>query len=192
VSALNPAEHRALRELYASARYMVDRWERLADRLGEEALRSGAAEARELLRELSERTAEHGLHGWPAAVGVGNRAAGLRRLGDVLLERNQALRYAVLDVQVVTTLLPYLATLADTRADAGLAEWERGWETRMRAVEDRAREAAAETGRDPGTAIQPAERGALGRAGHSLAVGIGTLGEAIDGSRAARRKRTSE
>jgi hypothetical protein len=191
VSALHPAEHRALRELYASARYMVDRWERLAGRLGEDALSSGASAARQLLRELADRTAEHGLHGWPAAVGVGNRAAGLRRIGDMLLERNQAMRYAVLDVQIVTTLLPYLATIADTRGDAQLAAWERGWETRMREVEDRARDAAAAMGRKPDAAIQPTERGPLGRAGHSLAVGIGTLGEAIDGSRAARRRRGS-
>jgi len=186
---LHAAEHRSLRELYAAARYLVDRWERLAKRLGEDALREGAAAARELLGELSKRTAEHGLHGWPAAVGVGNRAAGLRRFGDVLLERNQALRYAVLDAETVTTLLAYLAVLADTRGDADLAAWERGWEARMRAAGDRARDAAAAAGRDPDGAIAPAEPGRFGRAGHSLAVGIGTIGEAIDGSRAAARRR---
>jgi hypothetical protein len=40
--------------------------------------------------------------------------------------------------------------------------------------------------------VQPAESGLVGRAGHSVALGVGTLGEAIDGSplgRAARRLR---
>jgi hypothetical protein len=43
---------------------------------------------------------------------------------------------------------------------------------------------------DPEEAIRPADESALGRAGHTVANGMGTLGEAIDGSplgKAARR-----
>ena len=44
----------------------------------------------------------------------------------------------------------------------------------------------------PERAIEPAEPGSLGRAGHAVATGLGTLGEALVGSavgRAARRLR---
>jgi hypothetical protein len=84
------AEHRALRELYAMARQLSTHWERLADRLGggaAEALTGGAAGARELLRELEDRTAPHGLYGFPAAQGVGGRLADLRNYaGDLVPE----------------------------------------------------------------------------------------------------------
>ena len=196
MSELHPTEHRGLRELHAMTRQLAEHWERLAGRLGPEpepVLRDGAASARELLRELDERTAAYGLHGWPVAQGVGNRAAGMRGLTDAMLERNQAMRAAVLDAAHVTTLLAYLGVAADTRDDAAMAAWLRRWETRMRAAEDAAREAAAELARDPDAAIERADPGRLGRAGHSLAVGLGTLGEALDGSalgRAARKRRS--
>ena len=62
----------------------------------------------------------------------------------------------------------------------------------MRAVEEEARVAAIELGCEPADAITPAEQGPLGRAGHRVAMAVGTAGEAIDGSpigRAARRVR---
>ena len=154
-------------------------------------LLDGAADARELLRELGERTAAYGLYGKPAAQGVGGRMAGLRNTGgDLLLERNQALRSALLDAQHVATLLAYLAALAEHRGDTALAGWHRGWEVRVGELEQRARAAVVALARDPEGAIQPAEGSKLGRAGHRVASGLGTLGEAIDGSivgRAARR-----
>jgi hypothetical protein len=190
---LYPAEHRALRELHAAGANVAGHWAKLARRRGGEAtLEQGAAAARELLDELSERTAAHGLHGFPAAQVAGGRVLGARGGNDLLLERNQAFRMAVLDLQHATTLLAYLAELADARGDTDLAAWHRGWEVRLRAVEDAARIAAAAQGSDPARAIEPAEAGKLGRAGQSIAVGLGTLGEAIDGSpigRAARRLR---
>jgi hypothetical protein len=190
---LYPAEHRALRELHAAGANVAGHWARLARRRGGEAtLEQGAAAAHELLAELSERTAAHGLHGFPAAQVVGGRALAARGGSDVLLERNQAFRMAVLDLQHTTTLLAYLAELADTRGDADLAAWHRRWEARLRAIEDAARTAAAAQGSDPARAIEPADTGRLGRAGQSIAAGLGTLGEAIDGSpigRAARRLR---
>ena len=84
------------------ASQLASHWTRLGGRLGGapgDALAGGASAARELLRELAARTAAHGLHGFPAAQGVGGRLAGARNVaGDLLLERNQALRAAVLDV----------------------------------------------------------------------------------------------
>lgn len=190
---LFPAEHRALRELHATARQLASHWQRLAGRLGGEPggiLSDGAGAARELLRELAERTAAHDLHGRPAAQGMGTRIAGLHGAGDLMLERNQALRTALLDVQHVRTLLAYLSALADRRGDAPLAAWHRRWEVRLRESEEAALAAVVALARDPEAAVLPAEPSALGRAGHGVASGLGTLGEAIDGSavgRAARR-----
>ena len=195
-SGLHPAEHRALRELYAMASQLASHWTRLGGRLGGapgEALAGGANEARELLRELAARTAGHGLHGFPAAQGVGGRLAGARNMaGDLVLERNQALRAAVLDVAHVTTLLAYLAGLADRRGDAVLAAWHRRWEVRMREAQERALATVVAMAGEPDDAILPASQTAAGRAGHGLANALGTLGEAIDGSfvgRAARKAR---
>jgi hypothetical protein len=190
---LFPAEHRALRELHAGARHLATHWARLAHRLdGEQAavLRRGAGAGRELGVEAAARTSARGLEGFPAAQGVGLRLGGLRDAGDRVLERNQAMRAAVLDVAHVTTLLGYLATLADERGDAELAGWERGWQERLEGVEGEARAAAAAMGHDPEGAVRPADPSRIGRAGHGVAAGLGTLGEAIDNSslgRVARR-----
>jgi hypothetical protein len=188
------AEHRALRELYASVRQLSSHWEKLAGRIGgqpEPTLRRGAAICAELRDELAGRTAERGLHGFPAADGVGARLAGLRNnAGDLLLERNQALRSAVLDVQHLTTLLGYLGRLAATRGDEELAGFHRRWESRLRELEAEARDAAIDLGCDPPGAVIPAEQSPVGRAGHRVAAAIGSAGEAIDNSavgRAARR-----
>ena len=193
-SGLYPAEHRALRELYAMASQLASHWTRLGGRLGGapgDALGDGASAAHELLRELATRTAAHGLHGFPAAQGVGGRLAGVRNLaGDLLLERNQALRAAVLDVAHVTTLLAYLSALADRRGDAMLAAWHRRWEVRLREAEERVMATIVAMAEDPEEAILPASQTTAGRAGHSIANALGTAGEALDGSpvgRAARK-----
>jgi hypothetical protein len=190
------AEHRALRELYAAARQLCGHWEKLADRIGGQpatVLRHGSDACLELLAELAGRTEEHGLHGFPAAQGVGGRLAGVRNnAGDLLLERNQAMRAAVLDVQHLTTLLGYLGQLAATRGDEQLAGFHRRWEARLLEVESEARGAALALGCEPAAAVVPADQGLLGRAGHHVANAVGTAGEAIDGSpigRAARRFR---
>jgi hypothetical protein len=189
------AEHRALRELYAAARQLCGHWERLGDRIGGQpatVLRHGSEACRELLDELAGRTEEHGLHGFPAAQGVGGRLAGVRNnAGDLLLERNQAMRVAVLDVQHLTTLLGYLAQLASTRGDEQLAGFHGRWEDRLRAIEAEARAAAIGLGCEPAAAVVPADQGPLGRAGHRVASAVGTAGEAIDASpigRVARRR----
>ncbi|MDA0161800.1 hypothetical protein OM076_16120 [Solirubrobacter ginsenosidimutans] len=191
---LHPAEHRALRELHATARQLESHWAKLARRLDDDLLAEGADEAHELLVELRSRVGEeHDLHGQPAAQAVGARLAGARGVSDLLLERNQAFRTALLDLQHVTTLLGYLAALARTRGDTALATWETGWETRLRAFEERGRAAAVALGADPDAAIAPADESRVGRAGARLGVAFGTLGEAIDHSpigRMARRRST--
>jgi hypothetical protein len=194
---LLPAEHRALRELHATTRQVQSHWGKLAARLGGEPgalLQEGADAAGELLGELRARVgADHDLHGQPAAQAVGARLAGARGVSDLLLERNQAFRTALLDLQHVTTLLGYTEALARKRGDAGLAAWHEGWERRLRALETRGRATAAAMADDPAAAIAPADDGALGRAGTRLGVVLGTVGEAIDGSavgRLARRRTT--
>jgi hypothetical protein len=186
---LYPAEHRALRELSAFSRQLVGHWERLSARLGERLLDDGAATVRELIGELIGRCSAHGIELYPASQGVGGSAAGVRGVSDLMLERNQALRSAVHDIQHVTMVLGYLGELADRRGDADLAGWHRGWETRLRGIEDDARALAVAEGREPDRAIEPAGQGSLGRAGHAVANGLGTLGEAIDGAVGRLRKR---
>jgi hypothetical protein len=192
--ALHPAEHRALRELYAMGRRLASHWSRLADRLGGPPagpLRDGAATARGLVRELAGETAERGLHGFPAAQGAGAQLAGLRNVGDVVLERNQAVRLAVLDADHVLTLLLYLQALADGRGDTALAAFHGRWAERMEAARDAARDAAIALAGHPEAALRPAEPSLLGRAGQGTANVLGTLGQAFDGSplgAAARRR----
>ena len=188
---LHPAEHRGWRELYASASQLVRHWEALADRLpdaeasGE--LRSGAAAAARLLDELAPTTAAYGLHGEPAAEGLGTRWAGTRiHLRDRTLDRNQALRLSLLDIQHLTTLLLYLAALADRRQDDRLATFCRRWERTLRRIENAVRRAAAAAGADADWAIQPLDTSAVGRAAHGAAHAVGTLGEWIDRRRAER------
>jgi hypothetical protein len=185
---LFPAEHRALRELYALTRQLGGHWAKLDDKLEDPppVLGRGVEASKALLGELAERTAAYGLHGVPAATGVGVWGSRLRGAGDLFFERNQALRTAVLDVQHVATLLGYLAALADGRSDTALAGWLRGWESRLRRLEDEIREAAIAEGGHPDRAVQPYDGSPLGRAGHALAAKLGTLGEAYD-SRAGRR-----
>jgi hypothetical protein len=194
---LLPAEHRALRELHGSTRQVESHWGKLANRLGGDlamVLDEGSQAAHDLLTELRVRVGdEHDLHGQPAAQAVGARLAGARGISDLLLERNQAFRFALLDLQHVTTLLGYTAALARTRGDAPLAAWHAGWATRLEVLELRGRAAAAAMGADPEDATAPADEGRLGNAGARLAAVAGTVGEAIDASpvgRLARRRAT--
>jgi len=186
---LYPAEHRALRELYAFTRQLGGHWSKLQDKLDDppSVLAQGVEASKALLAELAERTAAHGLHGVPAATGAGIWVSRARGASDVFFERNQAMRAAVFDVQHLTTLLGYLAALAEHRSDGELASWLRGWETRLLAIEADMRAAAVAEGTEPERAVQPYDESRLGRAGHAIAVKLGTLGEAFDG-RAARKR----
>ncbi|MDX6698697.1 MAG: hypothetical protein QOE65_2094 [Solirubrobacteraceae bacterium] len=189
---LHPAQNRALRELYAAARQLAAHWDGLAGRLGAgegvDDLRAGAGAADELLVELADLTEGYGLYGFPAAAGVGARVAGLRNtLADRTLERNQALRMAVLDIQHVATLCGYLAALGEARGDEPMVEFCGRWERKLKRLEGRVRKAAIAAGADPDAAIEAVDHGPLGRAGHRLANAGGTLGEWVD-RRSARRR----
>lgn len=188
---LHPAENRGYRELYAFARQLSDHWDALADRPGHAALadqlRKGAASARELIAELEPATAAYGLHGKPAAQGVGRSLARQRgALRDRFLERNQALRFAVADIQHVTTLLAYLAAVAESRAHADLAELCGRWERKLRRTESAVRKAVAGSGADPDGAIAPLDGSLAGRAAHSVGFVTGTFGEWFDRRAAGR------
>ena len=167
-----------------------------ASRLGGapgDALATGAAAARELLRELADRTAAHGLHGFPAAQGVGGRLAGAaqRRRGPRARAQPGAARGRARRRPTSSTLLAYLSALADRRGDAMLAAWHRRWEVRLREAEERVMATVVALAEDP-ERRDPARprQSTAGRAGHGVANGLGTIGEAIDGSvvgRAARK-----
>ena len=191
---LYPAEHRSLRELYASARSLAAHWERLAQRLGgpeAAVLQAGAADARAMLDELADVTAGYDLHGYPAAQGAGFNLARVRNeAADLLLERHQAMRTAVLDVQHLVTLVGYLAALAERREDVSLTAFLCRWERTLTQHEQSAREAAIRQADDPDRAILPADPTVAGKVGHAVANAFGTVGEAVDGSflgRVARR-----
>jgi hypothetical protein len=189
---LHPAQNRGLRELYAAARQLDAHWEALAGRLAgwpeADELRAGAEAARTLLVELADVTPPYHLYGRPAAQGLGDRLAALRNgVIDRALERNQALRLAVLDLQYVTTLLAYLAALATAQGDEPLAETCGRWERRLRRIESRVRKAAVQAGEDPDAATEPLDHGPLGRAGHRLGYAFGSGGEWVDRRAAARR-----
>jgi len=192
-AALHPTENRGYRELYATTQRLASHWSRLAGRLGEgdaaTALEAGVRAARQLLDELALQTARYGLHGFPAARGLGARMAGAKNeVGDRFLERNQALRLAVLDAYHVKLLLGYLAEVAGHRGDAPLAEFCRSWEGRIGRIELPVRRAALAAGSDPDTAIKPVDASAPGRAAHGLAYAIGTAGEWVDGRAASHRR----
>jgi hypothetical protein len=122
-----------------------------------------------------------GLHGGPAVQSVGRSLAGSRnQVGDRFLERNQALRTAVLDVQHVVTLLGYQAEIAEKRGDTELARALRRHEKALLTVERAARKAAVELGRKPDAAIERVDRSPAGRVAHGAANTFGTVGEWVD------------
>jgi len=189
---LHPAENRGYRELYAYARALADHWTSLASRLGAGSpaavtLEKGAAAALDLFRELEPQTARYGLHARPAAKSAGRGIAAMRRGRNPFLERGQALRFAVEEAQHVTTLLAYLAAVAESRSDSELAEFCRGWERKFKRHESAARKAAVQQGAEPDAAVEPLHSGPAGRAAHGVGYALGTFGEWVD-SQAARRR----
>ena len=181
---LHPAENRGYRELFLTAQEAQTRLERLAEHLDGDAL--GAVEKAdaalsEMLAELKPALARYDLHGELAARGGGARIGMVRAaILDRFLERNQALRFAVDDLEHVTTLLAYLATVSETRRANKLTELCRGWERRMRRHVTAVRKAAVELAADPDAAIEPLDPSPVGKAAHGAAVAFGTAGEAID------------
>ena len=190
---LHPAENRGYRELYVTGR-------QAAKRLGRMALSFDGTDAREpldkateslgkLLDELGPLTARHDLYGDIAAQGGGANLGAIRgAVFDRFLERNQALRLAVDDLEHVTTLLAYLGTVSGRRGDTTLAEFCASWERRMRRQVSAVRKAAVALGETPDAAIEPLDPSAVGRAAHGAAWAFGTVGEWTDRQVARRRR----
>jgi hypothetical protein len=189
---LHPAENRGYRELYVSASYAAKRLGRLAQSLdGEtrEPVDKASESLGKLLDEVGPLTARHDLYGSVAAQGSGGNLGAIRgAVFDRFLERNQALRIAVDDLEHVATLLPYLANLSESRGDEKLPEFCRSWERRLRRQLGAVRKAAVALGTDPDAAIEPLDPSPTGRAAHRVAWAFGTVGEWTD-RQVARRKR---
>jgi len=184
---LHPAQNRGLRELVATSRQLADHWESLTPRFKDvKALGAGAARARELIAAITPLMEARGLYGGTAAHSVGKSLAGSRsRVGNRFLERNQALRTAVIDVQHVVTLLGYQAEIAEARGDRDLARTLRRHEKSLTTVERAARKLAVELGRNPDAAIERVDASPAGLIAHGAANAVGTVGEWVD--RQARR-----
>jgi hypothetical protein len=183
--ALHPAEARGYRELYVTGRQLVVRSRRLADGVegsgAEDAVRGSVQAVDEMLAALEPLTARHGLHTRLAAQGTGARIGAARSLVvDRFLERNQALRVAVGDLEHLLTLLAYLARVSDAAGHTELAEFCRSWERRLASNANAVRIVAVEAGADPDAAIEPLDRSTIGRAAHHGAWTAGAIGEWID------------
>jgi hypothetical protein len=181
---LHPAENRGYRELFLTAQEAQTRLSRLAEHLDDEpraAVEKAHAALAELLEELKPALARYDLHAELAARGGGARIGMVRAaILDRFLERNQALRFAVDDLEHVTTLLAYLATVSGTRRAKKLTELCQGWERKMRRHVGAVRKAAVELASDPDAAIEPLDPSPVGKAAHATAVAAGTAGEAFD------------
>jgi hypothetical protein len=190
---LNPVEHRAYRELYVACRQLTRRWERLAGALEgtdvARVLEEGWSEARALIEEVTPRIAAYGLHAGPAAGGVAARIADARNVvTDRAADTGMVVRFAVLDIEHIATLLAHLAELAHARDDRDLAAFCDRWGERMRDRVDAVRNAAVALGADPERAAAPLHGSLVGRAAHGAGWVMGAVGEAVD--KAAARRRT--
>jgi hypothetical protein len=185
---MHAAEHRAVRELVAAAGHMSRHWRALHARgVGGGVLPAGADDAARMASELRELAAARGLAIGPAARTAGASLARARTgVGDRFLERNQALRLAVLDAAHVALLLDYARALAGE--DEQLATECARWASRMRDHERVARGAVADLAADPDAAIAPVDGSPVGRAAHGLANAVGFAGELTDGVLAPRRR----
>ncbi len=174
-----------------SAQELTRHWSGLVELLGDpdvaKALNGGVSAADRLLRELAELTPRYGLYGEHAARGLGARVGGVRStVRDRFLERNQALRLALLEVQHVRTLVTYLTTVAEARSDDTLTAFGKSWQRRLTTVERQMRTAAVESGRNPDLAVAPLDASTAGRAGQRVAYSVGAVGEWIDRRMAGR------
>jgi hypothetical protein len=190
---LHPAENRGYRELYLTAREAETRLERLGEHLPEDAadpVGKAAAALHEMVEELKPETAKFDLHSELAAEGGGARIGTVRAaILDRFLERNQALRFAVDDLEHVTTLLAYLAEVSRKRRAKKLPELCEAWERKLRRHVTAVRKAAIALGSDPDGAIEPLDPSPVGQLAHGSAVAVGTAGEAIDRKVAETRRR---
>lgn len=174
---MHPARHRALRELGAFARQMADHWTSLGDRLDGPAggaLRDGAAAATEILAAVRVLASARDLEIGRAALGAGRVARARPPVPDAVLERNQALRFALLDGEHLLTLVQYVGALSAEAHDQEMQRACTDWAAALRTPVTAARDAAIALGSDPDTAIEPLSPG------HKLTFLLGWLGEAAD------------
>ena len=184
-ASLHPAEHRAYRELYASARHLSHRWARVGTMLDDlpigDRLQRGAAEAKQLLEELAPRTEAYGLYGSPMAQNVGARLADLRTgIADRGGDTGMVARFSGLDGEHLTTLLRQLAELARAREDRDMAGFCEDWAVRFEPHLDAVRQAAVELGKDPDRAAAPVADTVLNKAAHGVGWTFGAFGEGVD------------
>jgi hypothetical protein len=189
---LHPAEHRAYRELYVACRQLLNRWGRLSEAMKgtkvARALDSASAQVERLLAELGPRTAEYGLHAGPAAHGVGARIADVRgAVADRGADTGMVVRFAVLDIEHIATLLAHLSRLASTRGDAALAAFCDVWAASTRVEVKNVRKAAVALGEDPDRTAAPLDDSVTTRAAHRMGWLLGSVGEAVDRATAPRR-----
>jgi hypothetical protein len=115
------------------------------------------------------------------AQGVGARIADLRAaVADRGADTGLVVRFAVLDMEHLTTLLRQLAELARTRSDRDLAGFCELWAARLESELGALREAAVELGADPDRAAAPLDDSLLGRSAHRVGWLIGSVGETVD------------
>ncbi len=154
---------------------MADHWSALGARLDRDpGLAAGAQAARELLDELRRLEAARELEVGRAALGAGRLARARPLLPDVVLERNQALRFAVLDAEHLLVLVAYVRGLCVAEGDPELAAATERWEQALRGPADAVREAAIALGTDADAAVEPLSPG------HKVNYLLGWLGEAVD------------
>lgn len=180
---MQPAAHRALRELIAAGHLITHRWNRLAEHLPDAAptLREGAQEADAMTDALTALGASRDIAVGGAAAGLGaGMGQAMARAGEPFLERNQALRTAVLDIHHATLGLHYLERVARAEDDGELAAACADWAHRLVAIEGRLRDAAIAEGDDPQRAVEPVDHSAIGRVAHSVASSLGAAGEWVD------------
>lgn len=181
---MHAARHRALRELGAFARQMSDHWEALAARIDgppAKALTAGAKAASKVLDAVRPLASDRGLEIGPAAMSAGRFARARPPVPDAVLERNQAVRFALLDAEHLLTLIEYVGALSGTEGDTELEEACSEWKAVIKKPARAARRAAIGLGKEPDVAVLPISKG------QKLTYVIGWLGEATD----RRRKRTS-
>ena len=182
--ALHPAENRGYRELMLTAEEARTRLRRIAGHLDVDTRAvcdKGSEALGEMIVAFTPALAEHDLHSELAARGTGSRIGTVRaEILDRFLERNQALRFAIDDVEHVTTLLAYMGSVSASRGKKNLPELCTAWERKLRRQVGLLRKAAIELGSKPDEAIEPLDPGAIGKAAHGTAVATGTVGEAVD------------
>ena len=192
--ALHPAENRGYRELMLTAEEARTRLRRIGGHLDPKqrtVADKGYEAISEMLVDLKPALAEHDLHGEIAARGTGARIGTVRaEILDRFLERNQALRFAVDDVEHVTTLLAYMAAVSESRGKKNLPELCHTWERKLRRQVTALRKAAVELGSTPDDAIEPLDPRPVGKAAHSTAVATGAVGEAVDKAVATVKEKT--